>query len=221
MFAPFGSQVEFALLYAEDGDYLLQPAEAACLSPCASPKRRREFALGRAAAQQILRNLGLQTLQPVLQGPSREPIWPAGYLGSIAHTAAAAAAAAAPIGAIKSIGIDLETAVRPGVARLAPRLVTAEELNWVRAEAAAEDLRTLLIFSAKESVFKALFPICQVWFGFQAVSLRWNPERSCFDGILRIDLSAGLPAGFTFQVQVHRLHDLILTGLVIPAEQLD
>lgn len=223
MLSLFGPEIQFTLLFAAEANYQLLPGEAACLCAAASPKRRREFTLGRQAAHQALARLDYAASLPVLHGPQREPLWPEGVVGSITHTATAAAAAVARSADCAAIGIDLETIARPKarlqVHCLAPRLATPTELCWINGKDADPDLRTLQLFSAKESVFKAFFPLCRTWFGFQTVTLSWNPGRSCFDGILQVDLGRLLPAGFTFQVQLHQDQQLICTGLALPAER--
>lgn len=101
------------------------PEEAACLSPNAVQKRRREFAAGRAAARQAMRHLGAGP-QPVLAGADRAPVWPEGLTGSISHTRSCAMAVLAPAKAVQGLGIDLEEDT-PLKEDLVPAICTARE----------------------------------------------------------------------------------------------
>lgn len=59
------------------------PSEEALVAR-AVDKRRREFATGRDCARRALSQLGWDEV-PILAGPKREPLWPAGIVGSITH----------------------------------------------------------------------------------------------------------------------------------------
>ena len=47
--------------------------------------RRREFITGRRCARRALADLGFP-LAPILRGPNREPLWPAGVVSSITRS---------------------------------------------------------------------------------------------------------------------------------------
>jgi 4'-phosphopantetheinyl transferase EntD len=69
--------------------------------------RRREFITARRCAREALAKLGYAPV-PIRAGRKREPLWPAGLVGSITHTAGFRAAAVAPRSMLASIGIDTE-----------------------------------------------------------------------------------------------------------------
>jgi 4'-phosphopantetheinyl transferase EntD len=71
----------------------LFPEEAMQLDG-AVDSRLREFATGRSCARQALAGLGLAPA-PILRGAKREPLWPAGIVGSITHCRGYRAAAVA------------------------------------------------------------------------------------------------------------------------------
>lgn len=137
----------------------------------AVPKRQEEFRRGRACARAALAALGgPNEMIPV--GPNREPVWPPGYLGSITHCGPVVAAAVARVDALGGIGLDVERAeaLEPGVARLVMRpaeLAVPGDGPW----------RGALVFSAKESVYKALFPLNRRWLGFEQVELTITSGR--------------------------------------------
>src|SRR4029077_12401529 len=132
----------------------LFPEEAA-LVQSAVRKRRCEFAAGRYLARRALRGLGVPP-RPILRGPNREPTWPDGVVGSITHCSGYCAATVASADVIEAIGIDAEVndALPDDVLRIVMR---NSERNWTgsRTDAIHWDR---IVFSAKESVFKAWFP---------------------------------------------------------------
>jgi 4'-phosphopantetheinyl transferase EntD len=129
--------------------------------------RRREFVTGRRCAREALAALG-HPAAPIRPGPGRDPQWPAGVVGSITHCAGYRAAAVAPDAVVAGIGIDAEpnAALPEGVARAVtvpdelPQLAALDrahpEIHWGR-----------LLFSAKESVYKAWYPLTGRWLGFE------------------------------------------------------
>ena len=58
-----------------------------------------------------------------------------------------------------------------------------------------------MLFSAKEAVFKALFPIERIWLGFSDAELAWQPERCAFEARLLKRASSAHPIGSVLEVQ--------------------
>jgi 4'-phosphopantetheinyl transferase EntD len=117
-----------------------------------APKRRRDFALGRACARAALAGLG-HGEAVIAKGGDGAPLWPPGIAGSITHTDGYAAALVGESGRFAGIGIDAERVggVTPD---LWPRLFTGAEQERLRTE--ADPLRVAtLFFSAKEACYKA------------------------------------------------------------------
>ena len=137
----------------------LFPEETAAVDR-AVEKRRAEYAAGRACARAALTALGIG---PVAIGRDAErgaPVWPAGVLGSITHCDGYRAAAVAHTTDLLSLGIDaephgplpegvLEAVVSTAAEQdaLAALMDRAPDVHWDR-----------LLFSAKESVYKAWYP---------------------------------------------------------------
>jgi len=140
----------------------LLPGEGAAVTR-AVPSRRLEFARGRACARAALAALGRDPVA-VPVGPDREPIWPDGIVGSITHAGNRVAAVVAPASDIVAIGIDVETR-RPMTPEVRDKVVLPDD------RVDAGEAEPLVVFSAKEAVFKALFPGSRVWMGFDAVIL--------------------------------------------------
>jgi 4'-phosphopantetheinyl transferase EntD len=82
------------------------PEEEAAIARAVA-KRRFEFRAGRACARQAVVELG-GPAGAIGRGPAGEPIWPAGFTGSITHTDDLAAAVVARASAIRAIGLDME-----------------------------------------------------------------------------------------------------------------
>jgi 4'-phosphopantetheinyl transferase EntD len=127
--------------------------------------RRVEFARGRACARAALAKLGCAE-GAIPMGPKRQPLWPPGFVGSITHTGSLVAAAAAPVSRARALGIDaeLERPLPPEVRRL---VLQPSEMR----DASGGTLETV-VFSAKESVYKALFPLHGRWIDFLEVEVR-------------------------------------------------
>ncbi|MGI9147809.1 MAG: 4'-phosphopantetheinyl transferase family protein, partial [Chloroflexota bacterium] len=172
-------------------------AEERCLGPNAAERRRFFFALGRAAARDALAELGVAAVA-IRRGSAGEPVWPDGIVGAITHTGDLAVAIAGWRSDYAGLGVDLEQ-LSPGLSARAARLVcTPLEMAWV-GEAGASSRATLL-FSAKEAVFKALYPIERIWLGFGDAELEWHADRSAFEAHLLKCASASHPAGSRLQV---------------------
>ena len=170
-------RVAVAESFGDLPDEKLLPEEEAVIAR-AAPRRRREFAAGRACARAALAQLGEPPV-PILRGPRNEPQWPPGIAGSITHCAGYRAAAAARTAVVVTLGLDAEPneALPAGVldlvslpqerAQLAA-LAAARPDSAARPDAARpEDVCwDRLLFCAKESVYKAWFPLTQEWLGF-------------------------------------------------------
>lgn len=156
----------------------LLPEERACVAR-AVPKRQHEFATGRRLARQLLARLGAPDFA-LLADADRAPIWPDGLVGSISHSHGLCVVAVSPRGALSGLGVDVEEAdgVRPELWR---RVMRPEEERWLRGQPDERQLRLAAVFfSAKESVYKAQFPLTRARLGFHDVGLELEPARGIF-----------------------------------------
>jgi len=133
----------------------------------AVPSRRAEFALGRHCARQALAALGAPR-QPILPGPTREPLWPPGFVGSITHCSGYCAAAVGRSDEFRTVGIDAEPdePLPPGVL---DEIALPGEADEIAASREGNPDRRL--FCAKEAVYKAWFPVARRWLGFEEASI--------------------------------------------------
>lgn len=155
------------------------------------PNRLNEFILGRVCAAKAYEvSMGTQLLSlPSL--PSRAPQWPSGVVGSISHDQNFIAAAVASKKDLLAIGIDFEVIARTKP-ELSSRICNEQDLK-THAELNDAELLTV-IFSAKESLYKALHPLVNMFFGFEAAVVR---EINLQNNTFIIDLLEPLTARFS------------------------
>ncbi|MFJ4782502.1 4'-phosphopantetheinyl transferase [Streptomyces sp. NPDC088794] len=143
----------------------LYPEEAAVVAQAVA-KRRREFALVRACARRAMEKLGVPPA-PLLPGERGAPGWPAGLVGSMTHCDGYCAAVLVRAGELASLGIDAEPhgPLPEGVLDAVSLPVEAVRLRALAQERPGVHWDRLL-FSAKESVYKAWFPLTGQWLEF-------------------------------------------------------
>ena len=165
---PFPDHISFCLLPIHStSNQKLHPAEENYFSQLSSVSRKEHYRSGRICAGEVLSKLG--TLgQPVLRDPqTREPLWPEGISGAITHSGKWAAAAAGKTSDVLGIGIDLEDLERQVDSRISRHVCIPEEQKWLQErgeECLEQNLK--IIFSAKESIFKAFFPYTRTYLHF-------------------------------------------------------
>lgn len=213
--------------YGDELDHApLHPQEVQAVAR-AVPKRRGEYAAGRACARAALTALGAAPGgEPVAIGRDAErgaPVWPAGVVGSITHCDGYRAAAVARTADVLTLGIDAEPhgPLPEGVldaivstpderAALAALLDRVPEVHWDR-----------LLFSAKETVYKAWYPYHRQdrMLGFQEAELLFardagDPARGSYTARL---LRPGAVLDEATALDVFRGRWLVRKGLVATA----
>jgi 4'-phosphopantetheinyl transferase EntD len=123
--------------------------------------RRRQYATVRRCARAGLAGLG-HPPTPILPGRGGAPAWPAGVRGSMTHCSQYAAAAVAPSERVVTIGIDAEPDA-PLPAGVLELVATPEECLRLPTPRTSQPCWDRLLFSAKESVYKAWFPVVREW----------------------------------------------------------
>ena len=124
----------------------------------AAATRRSDFLMGRLAAVEALRRLGVEG--SVGRSSDGAPAWPEGVAGSLTHHSAVAAAVVGRD--IAGLGIDICPRLDGDRLRAVVRqcLTEAERERWAGEEAAT------VAFAAKESIYKAAYPRAQRFIGF-------------------------------------------------------
>jgi 4'-phosphopantetheinyl transferase EntD len=171
--------------FGDRPDAVLFPEEEAVIGR-AVEKRRREFTTGRACARAALARLG-QPPVAILPGERGSPGWPPGIVGSITHCAGYRAAAVARASQVLALGLDAEPDLPlPGgvldVVSLAAERDSLADLarsapgpNWDR-----------MLFCAKESVYKAWFPLTGRWLGFEQAHITFDAAAGAFTARLLV-----------------------------------
>jgi 4'-phosphopantetheinyl transferase EntD len=179
--------------------------------------RRREFVTARRCAREALAELG-HAPAAIRSGPKREPQWPAGVVGSITHTAGFRAAAVAPRSIFASIGIDSEQN-GPLPNGIEESITVAGEPEMLAAldSAFPRTQWSRLLFSAKESIYKAWYPLTSRWLGFEDARLTIDPAGT-FAARLLIDgaRTDGGPPLTELRGRFLVAHGLIATAVAVP-----
>ncbi|MFD3496741.1 4'-phosphopantetheinyl transferase [Streptomyces sp. NPDC058676] len=160
----------------EPANAWLYPEEEAVMVK-AVPKRRREFAVVRGCARRAMEKLGVPP-QPVLPGERGAPRWPAGLTGSMTHCDGYSAAALVRTTDLASLGIDAEPdgPLPDGV--LTSVALPAELDRVLRLSRDHPGTHwDRLLFSAKESVYKAWFPLTGKWLDFSEADIEFVVGR--------------------------------------------
>lgn len=168
------------------------------------PKRRAEFAAGRACARRALARLGVSDF-PVLVGVRREPLWPPGLLGSIAHCDGFAGAVIGSADDALGIGLDAEP-MRGFDLGVLEEIATPDERHLLAGLPPGTNWGCLA-FVVKEAFFKAAYPILRTEIAFSEVEfaaagdgvVHLRPGRSARPAVTSLIVSAtvrtGLPEG--------------------------
>jgi 4'-phosphopantetheinyl transferase EntD len=166
-------------------DAALFPEEEAVVGR-AVEKRRLEFTTARACARRALAQLGMPPVA-IPSGPRGEPRWPTGVVGSITHCDGYRACALAAASDWATVGIDAEPnlplpdgvlgdiALREERRQLGDLAAEAGEVHWDR-----------LLFSIKEAVYKAWFPLAERWLGFEDALVAIDRQRGTFSARLSV-----------------------------------
>jgi 4'-phosphopantetheinyl transferase EntD len=164
--------------------------------------RRRDYTTVRSCARACLARLGYPPV-PILTGVGGAPMWPDGIRGSMTHCAGYAAAAVGTTPRISTIGIDAEpdAPLPDGVLNVVATQIEQCRLPVMRPESVERRDSTdsariatqrmpdspnwdRLLFSAKEAVYKAWFPLVGGWLDPQETEILFHPLDQTFTATL-------------------------------------
>lgn len=203
--------------YNDRDHAVLLPEESAIVAGASEPRRRR-FATARVCAHRALSELGLSPVA-ILADEHGAPCWPTGIVGSITHCAGYRAAAVARGEALLCIGIDAEPNENVPC-RVLSRLASHEERNAID-ELISLDPSTAwdrLLFSAKEAVYKAWYPLTGRVLDSKQVTIVFDPIGGSFEGRLLVSgpgTHSRWLTGFTGRWLVE--NGLLMTAIALPA----
>jgi 4'-phosphopantetheinyl transferase EntD len=161
------------------------PREERAIVAAAVDNRRHEFAAGRILARRLLQSLGFE--RPLKRLSDGTPGWPAGIVGSITHCATLAAATVCRSENCCGLGIDVDIR-RPLPSEGAALVLTSHETYWTAASEANADAG-LLVFCAKEALYKAIYPLTRQFIEFNSVNITPARSRKAFSAELRVDIA--------------------------------
>ncbi|WP_161963869.1 4'-phosphopantetheinyl transferase family protein [Xanthomonas arboricola] len=135
-----------------------------------SRKRINEYLAGRYCAERALEAAGAEAGCWLPRGSDHLPIWPPGWIGSISHADGIAAAAVVARVPGTAVGLDVERWINADQAAQICRLIASPAELELLVALPPEQALTLL-FSAKEALFKALYPSARRFMEFSAARL--------------------------------------------------
>jgi len=210
---------------------LFEPSEAALASfssvalperlATAALERKIHYLAGRSCARDAMGELSPPHRDvPVPTGESREPLFPEGIVGTVSHTKRYAAAAVAHASRFRGLGVDVERWMKiDAPPRLAGHVTVPGELTHLLETTGFLPHEALtLVFSAKESVYKAFFGAVRRYFGFHDARITRVEERSgAFFGQLESHLTGELSRGYTFEGRYERVDGGLVTAVAFPS----
>jgi len=124
-------------------------------------------------------------------------------VGSISHTKNIALCTIAEQTRIVALGIDIEFWIKKQSEKLIKNtVINPQEEQLIKASGLVFNQALTLIFSAKESLFKALYPQVRRYFDFSAALLtNINKEQQIVDLVLCENLDSAYQASQSFQVR--------------------
>lgn len=177
----------------------------------ATPSRVAEFVAGRRCARAALSDLGAGA-EDVGVDARGAPVWPRGFVGSIAHTKRVACAVAAPSARFAGVGIDVEDLLDETTAREVASVALRPEDEAI---AGGAPLDVAIAFSAKETVYKCVAPIVGILFDFDDARVTRIASEGETEVVLLTDLGAGFGRGRVLRGRWAVRDGLVLTGMAI------
>lgn len=169
-------------------------------------KRRSEFLAGRYCAKQTLLSLGIENCIVGI-GASKNPVWPRGVKGSISHCCQAAIAVVTQDENVLGIGIDIEDQIdNELMEQTKDYILQCGEAGLLQRRDLSITQIFTIIFSIKESFYKAAFPLVNAFFDFDAVTvLNINNTNRTVSFQLNYSLHKCLQKGKVFTGEYHLL----------------
>ena len=214
LISPFSSTqegIQFSLIYEEE----LAPAVVT-----SETLRQKLRLLGRKAAAEAVRVIDPENAAPTLMMTNDSngvPVWPVGVVGSITHTQeinqkgerdrCLALAVASKSNILRTVGIDVEHEGRPLSLAASRKICTELEREWV----ANKPERLLSIATAKEALYKALYPITGKFIGFSQAECLWCSDSRKFGVTLKTDLTREFRSGSEFKIPSVKYNGLIIS----------
>lgn len=178
-------------------------------------KRRAEYLAGRILAREVLHENGIKNFD-VLSNNHRCPIWPNNIVGSISHTSSTVICIGTNIKYYSGIGVDVESVMNNRTMNQIKNLVfDVREMRMLRYSGISIELASTIAFSAKESLFKALYPSVGEYFDFFVVKvINVNLSTGELEFELTSSLSSYLCKGRKFKAYFTRINKYMVLTIV-------
>lgn len=129
-------------------------------------KRQAGFFFGRHIARKSLKALNIMHADIPI-GKDRNPIWPANTIGSISHTDSIAIACSQYLSTKQYLGVDIEKLLDCKTYKeIKPFIINHNEAALLSGGQLPDQTGLTLAFSAKESLFKAIYPYLEYYLNF-------------------------------------------------------
>ena len=192
------------------------PEEEIFLKTLSSTKRKIEFSQGRSCAHQALAKFKLEAQPIPRNAETREPCWPESVRGSITHSGKYVAVAVGMADDFSGIGIDLESLSSKVDFNISRHVCVEQELEWLKTLAPEKANQVLrIIFSAKESIFKCLFPISKTHLYFKDATVELDEDNAEFTFALSRECSGITKVGFRHRGNFSIIDKMLLTAIYI------
>lgn len=208
-------RVDFVAGTFEQGDLLWLPHASRFAN--AVNKRCAEHLAGRIAAVEALRLNGVDDYVPGI-GPHQAPCWPPGFTGSITHTDSIALATVIPASHTihSGTGLDCEMILNADNAQnIAEGVINSAEREYLQTCDLPFPLALTLAFSAKESLFKAIYRHVGHYFDFLSAEIIQITDNQM--ALRLLEKLGPLPANLTFTGYWHSDAQQLMT-LIRPGE---
>jgi 4'-phosphopantetheinyl transferase EntD len=175
-------------------------------------KRQQEYAAGRQCARAALRRLGIHGFA-LVNDADRVPMWPPEIVGSVTHCDDFCGVAVARRHPILGLGVDAEPIDRTEPALHEIVCVETEQAAIERAGNGERDFLFKALFSAKESFYKAVFPLFRIPLEFHEVEIQLGDNGQFLPRVL-----VALPSGFErlkAQGRIVATHRHVFTGVTL------
>ena len=178
---------------------LLYPCEKAKLDSMKAPKRQREF----------IRRCFLfhETYErtPLCSEATGEPVWPDSLKGSITHKSGHVGIVTTLDRSVGGLGLDLEGPEKMHEG-LYSKICDENEIElFKKVKYLGLNECMTIAFSAKESIYKAIFPVGKKFFYFNHAKVT-NLDKNFIELKLEIEASPITPAGYKIKVHYLKLN---------------
>ncbi|MFS8045949.1 4'-phosphopantetheinyl transferase family protein [Rhizobium sp. BR 314] len=179
--APSGVRIGCRSIRNGDENLLLPEESRSILSR--QLEARRASGAARVIARQLLAQVGIENAV-IKRATSGAPLWPPGFVGSLAHDDVIAVAAVGRRTEVLSLGIDVEPA-EPLPEEVAAIVQTAgDALVDVDGHLACR-----LLFGVKEAVYKASYPLDGIVLGYEHIAVDLKARNAVTTGGRKVRFS--------------------------------